>query len=489
MGYIEGIDRHQVVLFPEALDDYVAADSTVRVIDEFVRGLDMVGLGFERAVPAAEGRPGYDPRALLGLYIYGYLNRTRSSRRLEAETHRNLEVIWLMRKLRPDHKTIAEFRRIHSKALKQVTRSFLMLCGELELLDGTLVLIDGTKVRALNSLDRNYTAGRTTRLIRQVEASIAKYLAELDRQDRQEAGSRGPTDPELPRKLEALRARQKELQAIQEQIERTGEQVSLSDPDSRRMKVRGSVEVCYNAQIAVDSKHALIVAHAVTNEENDQKQLAPMALAAQETLGVEHLEVAADSGYHSPVQIARCEAAGVIPYVPEPLTSNNVKAGLFTKEDFTYCEARDAYQCPAGQWLEHRSQSRHRSGRLLDYYSNPLACRGCPMRQQCTRDRYARRIIRRPEEAQVMAVRERLAKRPELMRRRKAMVEHPFGTLKRGMEMGHFLLRGLDGVSGEFSLSVLAYDLKRAIKLLGVECLLEALRRRREQAERALAFA
>src|SRR5690606_18020483 len=221
----------------------------------------------------------------------------RSSRRLEAETHRNLEVIWLMRKLRPGHKTIAEFRRVHGKALKQVTRSFLLICQELELLDGTLVLIDGTKLRAQNSPQRTYTASSTARLLRQVEASIAQYLAELDRQDRQEEGMRGPTDP-----------------------------------DSRLMKVGGGMEVCYNVQIALDFKHALIVAHEVTNAGNDQRQLAPMARAAQEALGVEHLEVAADSGYHSPAQIAACEASGITPYVPEPLTSNSAKAGLFTKE-------------------------------------------------------------------------------------------------------------------------------------------------------------
>lgn len=488
MGYIEGVDRGQVVLFPEALDDYVARNSTVRVIDEFVAGLDMKALGFRRAVPAADGAPGYDPRALLGLYIYGYLNRTRSSRRLETETHRNLEVIWLMRKLRPDHKTIAEFRRVHPKELRQVTRMFLVLCGELELLDGTLVLIDGTKLRALNSLERNYTASRAAKLIQQVEASIAQYLAELDRQDRQEVGTSGPTDPDLPRKLEALRARQQKLQKIQDQIEKGGDQVSLTDPDSRRMKVRGSVEVCYNAQIAVDSKHTLIVAHDVTNEGNDLEQLGPMALAAKESLGVEALEVVADRGYHSPAQIAICEAHGITPYVPGTQTSNSAKAGLFTKEAFVYDASQDAYQCPAGHGLERRSQSRTKSGRVLGYYSNPAACRSCPMRVQCTRDQYARRIVRRPEEAQVEAMRRRLAERPELMVRR-MRVEHPFGTLKRGMDMGYFLLKGLEGVGAEFSLSVLAYDLKRVVNLLGAECLLEVLRRRRKGVEGGLAAA
>ena len=486
MGYIQGVDRHQVSMFPESLDDYVAADSAVRVIDEFVWGLDMDAHGFRRASPATEGRPGYDPRALLALYIYGYLNRTRSSRKLEAEAHRNVEVIWLMRQLRPDHKTIAEFRRVHPKPLKKVTRSFLMLCQELELLGEALVLIDGTKLRAGNSLDRNYTAARTAKLIKQIEASVARYLSDLDWQDQKERRLGGSTDPELPRKLEALRARQKELEAILAQIDETGEQVSLTDPDSRRMKSRGTVEVCYNAQIAVDSKHALIVAHEVTNAENDMAQLAPMALAAREALGVEGLEVAADAGYFSNTQVALCEAEGITAYVPEPQTSNNAKIGRFTKREFRYDESRDAYLCPAGQWLERRSQKKTRDGRILGNYLNPAACRDCPVRMQCTRDQYARRITRRPEEAQVLAMRERLARRTELMKLRKAMVEHPFGTLKRGMDMGYFLLRGLERVGGEFSLSVLAYNLKRVMNILGVECLLEALRSPRKRAEGGL---
>lgn len=482
MGYIEGVDRNQVVLFPEALDDYVAADSTVRVIDAFVAGLDLKALGFQRAEPAAAGAPGYDPRLLLGLYIYGYLNRTRSSRRLEAETHRNLEVIWLMRKLRPDHKTIAEFRRVHPKQLKQVTRDFLKLCRELELLDGTLVLIDGTKLRAQNSLDRNYTANQLAKQLKEIERSIAKYFAQLDRQDQQEAGMQGPTDPELPRKLEALKARQQQLQELKRELNGTEKQISRTDPDSRRMKGRGGMDVCYNAQIAVDPKHGLIVAHDVTNAGNDQKQLGPMALAAKENLGAQQLDVAADSGYHSPAQIALCEANGVTPYVPGTRTSNNIKAGLFTKEDFTYSEAQDAYQCPAGHWLKRRGQS-IKHGRVLGYYSNPAACRSCPLRAQCTRDQYARRITRRPEEAQVMRMRKRLKERPEMMILRKSMAEHPFGTLKRGMDMSYFLLKGLEKVRGEFSLSVLAYNLRRLINLVGVEYLLEVLQRRNQMRE------
>jgi transposase len=478
MGYIEGIDRHQQVLFPEALDDYVAADHPVRVIDEFVAGLDLAKLGFGRATPAAEGRPGYDPRALLSLFIYGYLNRVRSSRRLEAETHRNLEVIWLMRKLRPDHKTISEFRRQHTAVLKKVTKELLLICRDLELLDSTLVLIDGSKIRAVNSRERNYTAVRVEKLLRRIDESIAKYLADLDRQDRQEQGMTGTTDPELPKKLEKLRARQKELQEIQEQVRETGNQVSLTDPESRRMKMRGDHDVCYNAQIAVDPKHHLIVAHDVTNEVTDVEQLAPMALAAKEALEVEQLDVAADRGYHNGADVVICEENKITPYVPAPQTSRNEKAGLFTKEDFTYSEERDAYRCPAGHWLQRRTQTRTKKDRVLGYYSNAEACRSCPMRSQCTTSKVARRIMRTPEEVQVEAMRRRVAARPELMARRKAVVEHPFGTIKREGDAGHFLLKGLQGVGGEFSLSVLAYNLKRVMNTLGVKCLLEALRRR-----------
>jgi transposase len=478
MGYIQGIDRHQPVMFPEALDDYVAPDSTVRVIDEFVRGLDLSELGFARAVPAEEGRPGYDPRLLLSLYIYGYLNRTRSSRRLEAETHRNLEVIWLMTKLKPDHKTISEFRRHHAAALKRVTREFLCVCKELALLDSTLVLIDGSKIRAVNSRDRNYTKDRIEKLLRRVDQSIATYLWELDREDRREEGMKGPTDPDIPQKLDKLRERQKELREIQKQISKRGEQVSLTDPESRRMKVRQGQDVCYNAQIAVDPKHHLIVAHDVTNEETDVEQFAPMALAAKEALEVEELDAAADRGYHNGAGVVRCESNGVVPYVPAPNPSRSEKTGLFPKEIFAYSEERDAYQCPAGHWLERRTQTRKKD-RVLGYYFNAKACGSCPLRKQCTTNKYARRIMRTPEESRVEAMRRRVAERPELMAQRKSIVEHPFGTIKRTDEAGYFLLKGLHGVRGEFSLSVLAYNFRRVINELGVQCLLEALRMRR----------
>lgn len=486
MGYIEGVDRHQEMMFPPALDDFVSESNPVRVIDAFVEGLDLRAHGFVRAVPAVEGRPGYDPRVLLKLYIYGYMNRTRSSRRLEAETHRNVEVMWLTRFLQPDHKTIAVFRKRHVDALKQVTREFVMICRELDLLDGKLAVIDGSKMRAVNSRDRNYTEASVRNGIRRLEASIARYLESLERADGQETEESEKTDPDLPQKLKRLQARMEELQRIQDQIRESGDQVSLTDPESRRMKVRGDQDVCYNAQIAVDPKHHLIVAHEVTNEVTDMEQLAPMALAAKEALGVEKLDVAADGGYHNGSHVVICEDNGITPYIPHTQTSKNQKAGLFTKEHFRYDEAEDVYLCPAGQSLKRTTQYTTEDGRVLGYYANPQACENCPLRSQCTKNKGGRRIMRTPEETQVAAMRHRLAKRPELMVQRKSTAEHPFGTMKRGMDAGYFLLKGLAGVGGEFSLTTLAYNFKRVINILGVKCVLEALRTRNQAKNRAL---
>lgn len=478
MGYIEGVDRHQSVLFPASLDEYVGADNPVRVIEEFVEGLDLVAMGFGRAVPAVEGRPGYNPRAMLKLYVYGYMNRCRSSRKLEEETHRNIEVMWLMRLQKPDHKTIAEFRRQNPKALKKTTADFVRLCREMRLLDAKLVAIDGSKFRAVNGRDRNYTKAKIESQLRRCEAKVAQYLDEMDRADRQEADLPGVADPELPKKLSALRERMKELREIQQRIDETHDQVSLTDPESRRMKVRGDHDVCYNAQIAVDDKHHLIVALDVTNEPTDIEQLAPMAIAAKDALQVETLDVVADAGYHNGSHVVVCESIGITPYVPGTQTSKNEAAGLFTKEDFRYDEERDAYQCPAGCWLA-RSTQTLKQDRVLSYYRNGPACRSCSLRTQCTTNRMGRRIMRTPEEAQVEAMRKRVTENRARMAKRKTLVEHPFGTMKRSMDAGYFLMKGREKVSAEFSLTGLAYNLKRVIEVLGVECLLEALRIRR----------
>jgi transposase len=476
MGYKLGVDRGQQLLLPDTVDAYVSADNPVRFIDAFVAKLDVGELGFERAVPANEGTPGYDPRDLLKLFLYGYLNKTRSSRRLERETHRNLEVIWLLRQLRPDHKTIAEFRRKHPKALKAVSRQFVLMCRELDLFAAQLVFVDGAKLRAVNSKDRNFTVPKLKILLERIDASIAAYLAALDTQDKAEEGQPGATDPQLQEKLQALEERKQKYEGYLKQLEESGEsQLSLTDPDSRLMKEQGDKKVCFNVQIAVDAKHHLIVADDVTNEVNDMEQLAPMALASKEALGVETLEVAADAGYHVGTQVVECEANGITPYAPRPKTSSkNEGKGLFTKEAFTYSPERDAYRCPAGQWLGLSTQSQA-GGRTLRYYANWPACAGCPLREKCTESEQGRRIMRTPEEERLEAMAERMQKRPGLMLQRKSTVEHPYGTMKWWSDGRYFLLRGLEKVRGEFSLMTLAYNLRRVINLLGVECLLEYL--------------
>jgi transposase len=478
-GYKSGADRGQMALLPERLDDYIAEDNEVRVIDAFVEGLDLVDLDIERAVPARTGAPGYHPRDLLRLYVYGYLNRIRSSRRLERECHRNVEVMWLVRRLTPDHKTIADFRRVNVAALKKVWREFTLICKELDLYGRELSFIDGTKIQAVNGKDRNFTVERLKKLLPRIEERISEYLAELERQDATEAES--PAQKSLKEKLERLKERKTRYEQYQKELKEDGErQLSLTDAESRRMKTREGFGVCYNAQIAVDPKHHLIVEQDVTNEVNDREQLAQMALAAKEALGVETLEVVADCGYHNAAKVKECEDAKVTAYVPAVESSKNANKGLYTKLDFTYDPERDAYRCPAGQWLDRFTQSRDK-GQEVRYYANAQACRGCPLRAQCTSSKKeGRRIARRVDEPWAEAMEVRVKARPELQQQRKCMVEHPFGTMKRAMDFGYFLLKGLQKVRGEFSLMALSYNLRRVINVLGVECLLEALRKRAE---------
>lgn len=484
-GYKAGVDRGQAALFPERLDDYIAEENEVRVIDAFVDGLDLVALGVARAVPARTGAPGYHPRDLLKLYLYGYLNRVRSSRRLERECHRNVELMWLLRRLAPDHKTIADFRKVNAVALRQVCREFTVLCRELDLFGRELSFIDGTKIQAVNGKDRNFTVERLKKLLPLIEKRISEYLAELDQQDAGEGPT--PAQQSLKEKLERLKERKATYEQYQQELKEEGErQISLSDEESRRMKTRDGFAVCFNAQIAVDAKHHLIAAHDVTNEVNDREQLAVMALAAKEALGVETLEVVADCGYHNATKAKECEAAGITPYVPAVESSKNANRGKYTKLDFRYDEERDTYLCPNGQSLVFLTQSRDK-GQEVRYYANSAACRGCPLREQCTSSKEGRRISRRADEPWAEAMEERVQARPELQQQRKCVVEHPFGTMKRGMGFDYFLLKGLQKVRGEFSLMAFSYNFRRVISILGVTCLLEALRKRRETRHGVLA--
>jgi transposase len=339
MGYIEGEDRKQTVLFPEVLDNYISEENAVRFIDVFIEGLDLSELGFLKAIPKETGRPPYDPGDLLRLYVYGYLNRTRSSRRLETEAGRNLELMWLMRKLRPDFKTIADFRKDNAQGIKQVCREFTLWCKRLELFGGELVAIDGSKFRAVNSPKRNFTEKKLRRVIKEVEGKIEEYLKELDRQDQQESGQQRLSPEQLKEKIEHYQQRRAQYQQWKTDLEGGAEsQISLTDPQSRSMRVGHGVEVSYNVQIVVDHKHKLVVEHEVSNEVTDQGQLSLMAKKAQETLGLQTLEVVADRGYYNGGEVKACEESGMTVYVPKPNNSSNLKRGLFTSSCQIECK-------------------------------------------------------------------------------------------------------------------------------------------------------
>lgn len=474
MSFIKGTPRCDVLLFPEAIDDYVTDDNPVRFIEAFVDSLDLNLLGFSRAAPAHTGRPAYSPADLLKLYIYGYINRTRSSRLLERESHRNLELIWLMRKLTPDFKTIADFRKDNTEALKKVCREFTLLCKRLELFGRELVAIDGSKFKAQNNKKRNFTVEKLGKTIKGMDEKIISYLSQLDEADRQESEVKTPDAEQLQEKIEQLRNRKLNYELIEKRLVESGEsQISLTDRDSRAMKVSQGADVCYNVQTVVDGLHKLIVEHEVTNEPTDQAQLSKMALRAKQTLEVDELEVVADKGYYDGAEVKKCQEAGITVYVAKQQTSANEKRGLFTKEDFTYNSARDCYECPAGKELGYRYDTVE-LGRHIRYYSTK-ECRKCQIRDKCTRNKRGRRITRWVDEAILEEMSRRVRANPEKMKKRKELAEHPFGTMKRAMNSGYFLMRGIKKVGAEMSLTVLGYNIKRVMNILGVRKMIEAV--------------
>ena len=384
MTHISGPDRSQTLLLPESLDEYVGQDNPVRFIDAFVEGLDLTAAGFIRVAPKPTGRPGYAPNDLLKLYIYGYLNRVRSSLRLEAESHRNIEVIWLLRHLRPDFKTIADFRRDNRNAFRPIFRQFVLLCRQLDLFGRELLAVDGTRIKAVNNKDRNFTRASLTQFIKLADAKLDDYLQRLDQRDAAETTTTGSRVKNLAEKIAAIRARRTRCKDMLEQLERTGDdQISLTDPDSRAMAAHTRVAVGYNVQVAVDVKHKLIVEQQVTNRVVDMGLLTQTAEPAKEVLGVETIEVVADKGYFKIEDIEACEKAGIVPYVPRPQRGPSVKAGLLRKDEFQYDADGDSYVCPAGQRLHPYSSSLLRGLKKINYV-NKLACDDCTIRAQCT---------------------------------------------------------------------------------------------------------
>jgi len=475
--FIEGTDRSQVTLFPDRLEDWIDADNPVRVIDAFVEALDLNGLGFGRATAAATGRPGYHPSVLLKLYVYGYLNRVQSSRRLEREAGRNVEVMWLTGRLVPDHKTIADFRKDNGPAIREVCSQFVELCRRIGLLSVASVAIDGSKFKAVNNRDRNFTKAKMARRMAQIEDSVARYLHQLDSADRQEptAAIASRVD-RLHDKIGKLCEEMERLKVLEERmLDAPDEQISLSDPDARSMATsgRGSGVVGYNVQTAVETDHHLIVAHDVVQSGNDTSQLAPMAQMAKEALKVDELDVVADRGYFSAEQILECSKTGVTPTLPKPQTSGNRKKGMFVKSDFRYVADEDAYLCPAGETLTWRYVTEEGGLVVSRYWTD--ACTSCALKGQCTTGK-ERRISRWEHEHLVEDMQRRLDENPEAMRQRRETVEHPFGTIKMRMGATHFLMKRLKNVKTEMALSVLAYNLTRVMNIIGIKPLMAAIR-------------
>jgi len=472
--FIEGEDRTQVTLLPTCLEDYVEAENPVRVVEVFVEGLDLGELGFVGVDPAATGRPAYHPAVLLKLYIYGYLNRIQSSRRLEREAQRNVELMWLTGRLMPDFKTIANFRKDNGSAIRKVCRQFVVLCQRLNLFSEAIVAIDGSKFKAVNNRDRNFTHAKMQRRMAQIEENIARYLTDMDTADRAEPEIAAVKTSRLRDKIAALKQQMQQLKEIETRmLAAPDQQISLTDSDARSMNARGSGIVGYNVQTAVEAKTHLIVAHEVTNVGNDRGHLATMANQALAAMGTEELTVIADRGYFSGDEILACDQAGMTPFVPKPLNSNSKAEGRFGKPDFIYVASDDEYRCPAGQRLIKRFTTVEAGMTLNIYWSS--ACPRCPIKAQCTTGP-ERRVRRWVHEAVIDAMQERLDRDPEKMRVRRQTVEHPFGTIKYWMGATHFLMKTLERVRTEMSLHVLAYNLKRVMQLLGIGGLIAAMR-------------
>ena len=471
--FIEGDDREQGVLFPDHLEDFVSDDNPVRAVDAFVDALDLVDIGFSDA--AATGRPGYHPSVLLKIYVYGYLNRIQSSRRLELEAGRNVEMMWLTGRLAPDFKTIADFRRDNSKAIRKVCSQFVMLCRQVGLLNGDGVAIDGSKFKAVNNRDKNFTPAKVKRRMADIETSIERYLSKLDAADRNEPALPPAKVARLQERIIKLKEQMEELKVIEIKVQNAPDaQVSLTDPDARSMRHRGGGIVGYNVQTAVDVEHHLIVAHEVTSSGSDRGQLVKMANQARVAIGGEEITVVADRGYYGGEQLLECANTGITTYVPKPLTSSGLKHGFFIKQDFIYNAQNDIYICPAGQAL---TKGAHRSDRQSDinFYRHLSACSNCHLKPRCTTEKLRR--IRRWEQEDVLDdIERRLEEKPDAMRIRRSTVEHPFGTLKAWMGSTHFLTRTREKVAAEMSLHVLAYNFKRVLNIIGIAPLMAALR-------------
>jgi len=473
MNHRTGLDRSQTLLFPERLEDYIGAENPVRFLDAFVASLDLHALGFAKARCANTGRPPYDPAVLLKLYLYGYLHRVRSSRLLEAECQRNVEVLWLLGKLAPDFKTIADFRKDNLKPLQAVARQFTLLCRKLELFGGELLAIDGSKFTAVNARDQNFNAAKLKDLITRSDARLTEYLQAMDTADAADPCGATLSKSDLAQKIAALQDKQDWHKELLGQLDAEQKQISVTDPDTRKMPTAHGMIVGYNAQVAVDAKHKLIAAEDVTNEVADYQQLANLALEAKANLGLSQAEVVADAGYYNAAEVSRCVEHGIMPYIPKADTSANTARGLYGKSQFQYDAAKNAYVCPAGAALTYRF-STHELGRDIHYY-RASGCKTCALKSRCTRNKGNRTLTREENEHLMEAMAQRMKQQPGKFKLRKTLAEHPFGTIKRWFGYTHFLLKGLAKVQCEWSLTTLTYNLKRVLNLVNFQKLMAAV--------------
>jgi transposase len=478
MNYIEGIDRKQTIMFPDVIDDYIQDNNPVKFIDVFVDSLNFIELDFKYSQIKSTGRPPYNPADMLKLYIYGYLNKIRSSRKLEKEAGRNIELVWLLKKLKPDFKTIADFRKDNQIAIVRVCREFTFICKELRLFSNSIVAIDSSKFKACNSKRCNFNDKKLRDKLKAIDERIKQYLNDLEKNDQQEAGEKKISKEKLLRKMEEFKKRKQEYLDLLSKLEKSGEtQISLTDKDSRAMINNQSREICYNIQTTVEEKNKLIVDYEVTNEVNDEKQLSNMANRAKELLGVEKIEVLADKGYHFGIEIKKCVDNGIIPYIPEPIIGaykgTNVPAKGFCKSDFKYEKEKDVYLCPEGFELSYKGNKKN-NDKIMRFYKGK-SCIDCLSKSKCTREK-SRTIYRWEHEGVLEDMKERVKNNPEKMKLRQCLSEHPFGTIKRGFDQGYMLTRGMNKVKVEISLSVLAYNIKRVINIIGIKKLISMIR-------------
>jgi transposase len=472
-GFIEGVARIQATLFPELLDDYISEENPVRVIDVFVDNLDLAKLGF-KIYPAITGRPGYHPSSMLKLFIYGYLNRIQSSRRLERESGRNVELMWLLGRLSPDFKTIADFRKNNSKGIKNTCRTFIDLCRQLNMFTDAIVAIDGSKFKAVNNKDNNYTPQKIKFHIERVEKHIDEYLKQMDAADSEE--NQTADDQPIEEKITKLKQKLSELKALEAKVnDHPDKQLSMIDPDSRLMKTQGMTRaVCYNVQTAVDTKNHLIVAHEVTNKQ-DRGQLCRVGTQAQAALENKGVTVIADKGYFSGPDIKDAQDAGMTTLVPKGNTSGSEKKGIFNLSLFKYDAKKDIYICPAQKELTYRFIGFERGMNIRKYFLDIMTCRACDLKSQCTNSPAQRRMSRWEHQDRIDQMNELMETQPDSMLIRKQTVEHPYGTIKCWMGATHFLTRRLKNVSTEMNLHVLAYNLKRMMSIFGETELIAAM--------------